>query len=83
MMETGVNVGPSFVGAGIVDVAVGWQWLEREIFAGVFLLFDDALRKGEYIDVGGVKRTVEQISVWSFQWCQHLGALHTIPFGEI
>lgn len=85
LMEFGINVGPLFAGAGIVGVAVGFgsQALVRDIFAGAFFLFDDAFRKGEYLDVGGVKGTVEKISVRSFQLRHHLGALHTIPFGEI
>ncbi|MEM8537211.1 MAG: mechanosensitive ion channel family protein [Pseudomonadota bacterium] len=85
LMELGVNVGPLFAGAGVVGVAVGFgsQSLIRDIFSGGFFLFDDAFRKGEYIDVGGVKGTVENISVRSFQLRHHLGALHTIPFGEI
>ena len=85
LMELGVNVGPLFAGAGIVGVAVGFgsQSLVRDIFSGAFFLFDDAFRKGEYLDVGGVKGTVERISVRSFQLRHHLGALHTMPFGEI
>ncbi|WP_227271719.1 mechanosensitive ion channel family protein [Roseobacter weihaiensis] len=85
LMEMGINVGPLFAGAGVVGVAVGFgsQALVRDIFSGGFFLFDDAFRKGEYLDVGGVKGTVEKISVRSFQLRHHLGALHTIPFGEI
>ena len=85
LLELGVNVSPLFAGAGIVGVAVGFgsQTLVRDIFSGAFFLFDDAFRKGEYIDIGGVKGTVEKISVRSFQLRHHLGALHTIPFGEI
>ncbi|MEP1765654.1 MAG: mechanosensitive ion channel family protein [Sulfitobacter sp.] len=85
LTELGVNVAPLFAGAGIVGIAVGFgsQALVRDIFAGAFFLFDDAFRKGEYLDVGGVKGTVEKISVRSFQLRHHLGALHTIPFGEL
>ncbi len=85
LMEFGINVGPLFAGAGIIGIAVGFgsQALVRDIFAGAFFLFDDAFRKGEYLDVGGVKGTVEKISVRSFQLRHHLGALHTIPFGEL
>jgi small-conductance mechanosensitive channel len=85
LMEFGINVGPLFAGAGIIGIAVGFgsQALVRDIFAGAFFLFDDAFRKGEYLDVGGVKGTVENISVRSFQLRHHLGALHTIPFGEL
>lgn len=85
LMELGINVSPLFAGAGVVGLAVGFgaQTLVRDIFSGAFFLFDDAFRKGEYIDLGDVKGTVEKISVRSFQLRHHLGALHTIPFGEI
>ncbi|MEM1314076.1 MAG: mechanosensitive ion channel family protein [Pseudomonadota bacterium] len=83
--ELGVNVAPLFAGAGIIGIAVGFgaQTLVRDILSGMFFLLDDAFRKGEYIDVGSVKGTVEKISLRSFQLRHHLGALHTIPFGEI
>lgn len=85
LLELGVNVSPLFAGAGVVGLAVGFgsQTLVRDIFSGAFFLVDDAFRKGEYIDIGDVKGTVEKISVRSFQLRHHLGALHTIPFGEI
>lgn len=85
LLELGVNVSPLFAGAGVVGLAVGFgsQTLVRDIFSGAFYLFDDAFRKGEYIDIGLVKGTVERISVRSFQLRHHLGALHTIPFGNI
>ncbi|MEM9043908.1 MAG: mechanosensitive ion channel family protein [Pseudomonadota bacterium] len=83
--ELGVNVAPLFAGAGVVGLAIGFgsQTLVRDILSGAFFLVDDAFRKGEYIDVGDVKGTVEKISLRSFQLRHHLGALHTIPFGEI
>ncbi|SEO20619.1 Small-conductance mechanosensitive channel [Salinihabitans flavidus] len=85
LLEMGINVSPLFAGAGVVGLAIGFgaQSLVRDIFSGAFFLFDDAFRKGEYIDIGSVKGTVEKISVRSFQLRHHLGPLHTIPFGEI
>ncbi len=85
LLELGINVSPLFAGAGVVGLAVGFgaQTLVRDIFSGAFFLLDDAFRKGEYIDIGDVKGTVEKISVRSFQLRHHLGALNTIPFGEI
>ena len=85
LMEIGINVSPLFAGAGVVGLAVGFgsQTLVRDIFSGAFFLMDDAFRKGEYIDIGDVKGTVEKISIRSFQLRHHLGALNTIPFGEI
>jgi len=85
LLEGGLNVAPLFAGAGVVGLAIGFgaQALIRDILSGAFFLIDDAFRRGEYIDVGEVKGTVERISVRSFQLRHHLGALHTIPFGEI
>ena len=85
LLELGINVSPLFAGAGVVGLAIGFgaQTLVRDIFSGAFFLIDDAFRKGEYIDIGDVKGTVEKISVRSFQLRHHLGALNTIPFGEI
>ncbi|MCP5085568.1 MAG: mechanosensitive ion channel family protein [Rhodobacteraceae bacterium] len=85
LSELGINVAPLFAGAGVVGLAIGFgaQALVRDIFSGGFFLFDDAFRKGEYIDIGSVKGTVEKISVRSFQLRHHLGPLHTVPFGEI
>jgi small-conductance mechanosensitive channel len=81
----GVNVGPLFAGAGLVGIAIGFgaQTLVRDIFSGAFFLIDDAFRKGEYVEIGQVKGVVEKISMRSFQLRHHLGALHTVPFGEI
>lgn len=83
--DLGVNVAPLFAGAGVVGLAIGFgaQALVRDILSGAFYLFDDAFRKGEYIDIGTVKGTVERISARSFQLRHHLGPLHTVPFGEI
>lgn len=85
LLEIGINVSPLFAGAGVVGLAIGFgsQTLVRDIFSGAFFLLDDAFRKGEYIDIGDVKGTVEKISVRSFQLRHHLGALNTVPFGEI
>ena len=85
LLQMGINVAPLFAGAGVVGIAIGFgaQTLIRDILSGMFYLFDDAFRKGEYIDIALVKGTVEKISLRSFQLRHHLGALHTIPFGEI
>ena len=81
----GLDIGPLLASAGVVGIAVGFgaQKLIQDIFSGAFFLMDDAFRRGEYVEIEGVKGTVEKISIRSFQLRHHLGALHTIPFGEI
>jgi len=85
LSRLGVDIGPLFAGAGVVGIAVGFgaQKLITDIFSGAFFLLDDAFRKGEYVEIEGIKGVVEKISIRSFQLRHHLGALHTIPFGEI
>ena len=61
----------------------GAQALVKDIISGAFFLIDDAFRKGEYVDIGTVKGTVERISIRSMQLRHHNGPLNTIPFGEI
>ena len=81
----GIDVAPLFAGAGVVGLAVGFgaQSMIRDIFSGAFFLFDDAFRKGEYVELGDLVGTVEKISLRSFQLRHHNGPLHTVPFGEI
>lgn len=85
LSELGVDIAPLFAGAGVIGLAIGFgaQTMIRDIFSGAFFLMDDAFRKGEYIDIGSIKGTVEKISIRSMQLRHHMGALHTIPFGEI
>ncbi len=85
LSELGVNTGPLLAGAGVVGLAIGFgsQTLVRDIVTGFFFLMEDAFRLGEYLDVGDVKGTVEQISIRSMKLRHHRGALNTVPFGSV
>ena len=85
LSRLGVDIAPLFAGAGVVGLAIGFgaQALIRDMFSGGFFLFDDAFRKGEYIELGDIRGTVEKISLRSFQLRHHNGGLHTVPFGDI
>jgi small-conductance mechanosensitive channel len=85
LSSLGVDIGPLLAGAGVVGLAVGFgaQTLVRDVVSGLFFLMDDAFRKGEYVDIGSVKGTVEGINVRSLVLRHHLGILHTVPYGEI
>ena len=81
----GVNIGPIIAGAGVLGLAIGFgaKTLVKDIVSGMFFLFDDAFRVGEYIDVGGTMGNVEKISLRSLRLRHHRGLVHTIPYGEI
>ena len=79
----GVEIGPLIAGAGVLGVAVGFgaQTFVRDVIAGMFYLFDDAFRIGEYIQSGNYKGTVEGFSIRSIKLRHHRGPLYTVPFG--
>ena len=81
----GVNTAPLLAGAGVIGIAVGFgaQALVKDVVSGVFFLLEDAFRVGEYIEMGELRGTVESISLRSFRVRHHLGAVHTIPYGEL
>jgi len=81
----GVEIGPLIAGAGVVGLAVGFgaQTLVKDIISGMFFLFDDAFRIGEYIESGSIRGTVEGFSLRSLKLRHQRGALHTIPFGAL
>ncbi|WP_133296164.1 mechanosensitive ion channel family protein [Zooshikella ganghwensis] len=85
LQSLGVQIGPLIAGAGVVGIAIGFgaQKLVQDIISGVFFLWDDAFRRGEYIEAAGLRGTVEHISVRSMRLRHHLGAVQTLPYSEI
>ncbi len=85
LSSIGVNAAPLLAGAGVIGIAIGFgaQKLVQDVVSGMFFLFEDAFRIGEYIDTGSLVGTVESTSVRSLRLRHHLGAVQTIPYGEI
>src|SRR6202047_4643570 len=85
LSRLGVDTAPLIAGAGVFGLAVsfGSQSLVRDIISGLFYLWDDAFRVGEYIDTGRLKGTVEALGMRSVKGGHHNGPLHTIPYGQL
>lgn len=85
LAQLGVEIGPLIAGAGIFGVAIGFgsQTLVKDIISGVFYMFDDAFRVGEYIQAKNYKGTVEGFSLRSVRLRHHRGPVFTVPFGEL
>ena len=82
----GIDIAPMVAGAGVVGIAVGFgaQTLVKDIVSGVFFLFDDAFRVGEYIQSGSYKGTVESPSACVRCACATTAVRSiTVPFGEL
>jgi small-conductance mechanosensitive channel len=85
LASMGINIGPLLAGAGVIGLAIGFgaQTLVKDIISGIFFLLDDAFRVGDYIETGGMRGTVEHISVRSLRLRHHRGPLITVPFGDM
>ena len=85
LSDLGINTAPLIAGAGVFGLAIsfGSQSLVRDIISGLFYMWDDAFRIGEYIDTGRLRGLVEAIGVRSIKLRHHNGPLHTIPYGQL
>jgi small-conductance mechanosensitive channel len=85
LSQLGIEITPLLAGAGVFGLALsfGSQALVRDIVSGVFFMFDDAFRVGEYIDTGRLKGTVEMLSLRSVRLRHQNGQVHTIPYGQL
>src|SRR6056297_2007354 len=53
--EMGIEIGPILAAAGVVGIAVGFgaQSLVKDIISGSFLLLQDQLRVGDWVEIAG------------------------------
>ncbi|MFB3128267.1 MAG: mechanosensitive ion channel domain-containing protein, partial [Lysobacteraceae bacterium] len=65
LSELGINIGPLLAGAGVIGLAVGFgaQTLVKDVITGLFILIEDTIAVGDYIEVGGHEGDVESLSI--------------------
>lgn len=85
LSELGIDIGPLLAGAGVVGLAIGFgaQALVRDIITGAFILFEDQVQVGDYVEAGGKMGTVELLSIRTLQMRDLDGYVHIVPFGEV
>jgi len=85
LSEVGLDVGALLATAGVAGLAIGFgaQTLVKDVIGGVFLLFDDIIRVGNLVSIGGTVGTVEEIGVRLIKVRKFDGELVMIPAGEI
>jgi len=85
LSRLGVDTAPLIAGASILGLAVsfGSQSLVRDIISGLFCMWDDAFRVGEYIEGDHLKGTVEKLGLRSVKLRHQNGPVHTIPYGQL
>ena len=85
LSELGVSAAPILGAAGVVGLAVGFgaQSLVKDFVAGFFLLFENQIARGDFIDVAGKSGTVEDVRLRYVQLRDYEGNVHFVPNGLI
>ncbi|WP_117588390.1 mechanosensitive ion channel family protein [Bacillus atrophaeus] len=80
------DFGKILAGAGVAGIVIGFgaQSLIKDIVAGIFLIYERQLHKGDYVTVNNLfNGTVEEIGLRSLQIREWSGKLLTISNGEV
>jgi small conductance mechanosensitive channel len=84
--ELGVSLAPILGAAGVVGLAVGFgaQSLVRDYFTGLTILFENQIRVGDVVNLGGQHAgVVEQVTLRFVQLRDYEGRVHYVPNGQI
>ncbi len=85
LANLGMNVTPLLAGAGVIGLAIGFgaQSLVSDLITGLFIIVEDSLAIGDYVEVGNHKGTVEAITIRTVALRDIDGIVHIVPFSEI
>lgn len=85
LANLGVNVTPLLAGAGIIGLAVGFgaQNLVQDLITGVFILIEDSLSVGDFVEINNYMGTVEGLNLRTVRLRDLDGVLHFITFSHI
>lgn len=85
LSEIGMNIGPLLASAGVLGLAVGFgaQTLVRDLISGIFVILEDIIAVGDWVEIGSHSGMVEVMSIRTMQLRDLSGNLRVIPFGEV
>ena len=85
LAELGFNVTSIVAGTSViaVTVAFGLQSIVKDLFSGVFMLVEDQLGVGDYVDMEKASGTVEEIGLRVTQLRDETGTVWYVRNGEI
>lgn len=84
LAELGVNIAPLIAGAGVVGLAIGFgaQSLVQDLITGFFILLEDSIAVGDFVEVGAHSGTVERLSIRTVRLRDLSGNVHVVPFSQ-
>jgi len=85
LAQLGVAIGPLLATAGIAGLAVGFagQSLVKDYINGFFILMQDQIRVGDFIEAAGKNGLVEKVTLKMTTLRDINGNVHFIPNGNI
>lgn len=80
-----INMTPIFASAGAVGIIIGLglRAFIEDFFTGVFILTEDTIRVGDYVDIGGSEGITESLGLRTVRIRDKNGAVHIFPNREI
>ncbi len=83
--QLGINTTPILAGAGIVGLAVGFgsQTLVKDLINGLFILFEESVRVGDWVLLGAKNGLVEAVGLRTVRLRDVHGNVHVIPNSSI
>ncbi|MEX1107848.1 MAG: mechanosensitive ion channel domain-containing protein [Dongiaceae bacterium] len=85
LSELGIDIAPLLAGAGVVGLAIGFgaQKLVQDVITGFFILVEDSISIGDFVDIGTHSGTVESMNIRSIRMRDIEGTVHTVPFSSV
>jgi small-conductance mechanosensitive channel len=85
LANLGVNVTPLLAGAGVIGLAIGFgaQTLVQDLITGIFILIEDSLAVGDFVEINGFMGTVEGLNLRAVRLRDLDGVLHITTFSHI
>ncbi|ROO31131.1 small mechanosensitive ion channel protein MscS [Salinisphaera japonica YTM-1] len=85
LANLGVNVTPLLAGAGVIGIALGFgaQSLVADLITGIFILIEDSLAVGDFVEMNGYMGTVEGLNLRTVRLRDLDGVVHITTFSHI
>lgn len=81
----GIDTRPFLASAGVLGVALGFgaQKLINDLVSGIFIIFENQYRVGDFVELQNVSGIVEDITIRTTVLRDLNGAVHHVPNGSI
>jgi small conductance mechanosensitive channel len=83
--QFGISIAPLLATAGVAGIAIGFgaQSLVKDFFTGLFLLLENQLAEGEFVELAGKSGIVEEITLRHIRLRDQDGSVHFVPNGIV